>query len=322
MEENNKTMENQENQNRKRRDIWKISTFILIAIILVLGFLSFSGNITGNFILGNSKNTISSEDAGGKLLDYYIQQGAEGLSIDSIEEVSGVYQVNFVYQGSIVPTFITKDGEFGGQLSSLSLNPFEENQQQPQEVPKSDKPSLELFVMTHCPYGTQAEKGFIPFMESAIKNKVDAKIRFVHYTMHGEEEDKETLRQVCIREEQEDKYLSYLREFLVAGNSQDASKKAGIDENKINTCISNGKAEEYYAKDSELSQQYGVQGSPTLIVNGVEYSSGRSADAYLQTACSAFNTAPSECETLVLSSSTPNTMWGWDDSVAATDAQC
>lgn len=294
-----------------------IYTGVGIVIVLLLIF-AIPKYFTGNAI----KNTISPEDAGEKLLNYYIQQGAEGLSVDSVEEVSGVYKVNFVYQDSIVPIFITKDGEFTGELSSLSLSPFEENQQQTQEIPKSDKPLLELFVMTHCPYGTQSEKGFIPFMESAIKNKVDAKIRFVHYTMHGEEEDKETLRQVCIREEQGNKFLTYLKEFLVAGNSQDASKKAGIDESKVATCVSNGKAKEYYAKDSELSQQYGVQGSPTLIVNGVESSSGRSADAYLQTACLAFNTAPPECGTLVLSSSTPNPMWGWDDSSAATDAQC
>jgi len=31
-----------------------------------------------------------------------------------------------------------------------------------QELPKTAKPKVELFVMSHCPYGTQAEKAMIP----------------------------------------------------------------------------------------------------------------------------------------------------------------
>jgi hypothetical protein len=33
--------------------------------------------------------------------------------------VSGVYQVNLVYQNEIVPIYMTKDGEYIGSLSKL-----------------------------------------------------------------------------------------------------------------------------------------------------------------------------------------------------------
>lgn len=51
--------------------------------------------------------------------------------------------------------------------------------------------------------------------------------------------------------------------------------------------------------EESLAGQYGVSGSPTLIINGVLYNGARTADAYKQAICSAFNNAPAECsETL------------------------
>ena len=47
--------------------------------------------------------------------------------------------------------------------------------------------------------------------------------------------------------------------------------------------------------DEELTDKYGVTGSPTLIINGVDYSGARTSEAYKQAICSAFKTAPAEC---------------------------
>ncbi|MEM2131153.1 MAG: GILT family protein, partial [Candidatus Woesearchaeota archaeon] len=71
---------------------------------------------------------------------------------------------------------------------------------------KKDKPEVQLFVMSHCPFGTQMEKGILPVVE-LLGNKIDFKVRFVYYAMHGEVEVKEQLRQYCIQKEQQDKYL-------------------------------------------------------------------------------------------------------------------
>lgn len=293
-----------------RENPWVLSTLVLGAVVLLLLFLNFKGGITGN--------VISADDASERLLDYYTQGGADGLELDSVVEENGLYKINFKYQGAIVPIYMTKDGSMAGSMTALVRQTISEEQNE--EVPKTDKPKVELFVMTYCPYGTQAEKGFIPFIE-AIGNLVDAKIRFVHYFMHGDTEEQETYTQVCIREEQSSKYLVYLREFLVEGNSEAALKKAGIDSVKLNDCIDK-KAKDYYAEDSELSEKYGVQGSPTLIINGAIISSGRSPASYLSAVCSAFNTSPSECTSLELDSSNPSPMWGWEISSSSSTASC
>jgi hypothetical protein len=304
---------------KMKENPWIIATSILAIIVLVLLF--------GNLVTGNS---ISKEDAGQKLLALYSSQGVEGLTLDSVEEISGLYRVNFLYQGQTVPIYLTKDGEFAGSLNALPTENTQETETETpsQEITKSDKPKVELFVMTYCPYGTQAEKGLIPVIE-ALGNSIDAKIRFVHYFMHGEKESNETDTQICIREEQNDKFLVYLREFLVEGNSANALTKAKIDTVKLNDCIKN-RAAGYYAEDSQLSEGYGVQGSPTLVINGEIVSSdgknyafnkekipfSRSPNTYKQIVCSLFNSSPESCNA-ELSTKGPAAMWGWDESSAS-----
>jgi hypothetical protein len=187
----------------------------------------------------------------------------------------------------------------------------------PTQVTKSDKPKVELFVMTHCPYGTQSEKGIIPAFE-ALGTTADTKIRFVHYFMHGDKEEQETYTQICIREEQSTKFLKYLKCFLADSNSSRCIKNASIDSAKLATCIST-KAKDYYKVDSDLSNKYGVQGSPTLIINGAESNAGRNSASYLAGICAAFNKAPSACSN-TLSSSNPSAGFGYSASDSAASA--
>jgi protein-disulfide isomerase len=189
---------------------------------------------------------------------------------------------------------------------------------QSQEIVKSDKPKVELFVMTHCPFGTQAEKGMIP-VYNELGNLIDAKIRFVHYFMHDPEEA-ETPRQVCIREEQPDKFIPYLECFLEEGDNNKCITEAKIDTTKLNDCISKN-AENYYKDDSELSEGYGVQGSPSLIINGKMVNSARDSQSYLKIICSAFNTPPEICNTAELSSQSPSPGFGYGAGPATT-ASC
>jgi protein-disulfide isomerase len=302
-----------------RENPWMLSTVILGVLVLIFLVGSFGG--TGFAITGGA---IGVDNVGSNFIQFAENQ-VEGIKVLGVTEENGFYNIEYSSSKGDGIVQVTLDGKFlvTGLIPMNEEVPTASTDSNPAEsveVPKSDKPEVELFVMTHCPYGTQAEKGFIPFMES-VGNLVDAKIRYVHYFMHDPEET-ETPRQVCIREEQPTKYLSYLREFLVEGNSDSALIKAKIDVDAMNECISNGNAEKYYDEDSKLSESYGVRGSPTLVVNGAIANSGRDAASYLSAACSAFNNIPSECSSLELSSQAPSPMWGWDASGSATTAQC
>jgi hypothetical protein len=181
-------------------------------------------------------------------------------------------------------------------------------------VVKSDKPKVELFVMAYCPFGLQMEKAYLPVME-LLKNKAQMDVKFVYYSMHGQKEVEENTRQYCIQKEQSDKYIPYLKCFTAADDSKGCLAKAGVNENKMNACFTAtdkqfGIMADYndqskwlsgqfplYPVYADLNTKYNVQGSPTLIINGVEAQAARTPEDVKKAVCNSFTSAPSECNT-------------------------
>ncbi len=293
----------QTQQIKSKKNPWIISTIILGIVVLVLLFFVLKGTITGS--------VISEEKAGKAVVDWANSQTGGGVELIKVEEEYGLYKVIVSYKSQSIPLYVTKDGKTLVQgVLSLDSESNEKSQSQNEnpQAPKSDKPKVELFVMSYCPYGTQAEKGIIPVFE-LLKDKIDSSIRFVHYVMHGDKETQENFRQICIREEQSDKFLNYLKCFLEDANYSKCLTEAGINTVSLEDCIEN-RVEDYYKVDSDLSQGYGVRGSPTLVINGQIISSGRSSSAFLDTICSGFNDTPEECSE-ELSSNTPSPGFGY-----------
>jgi len=322
-----------------KRNPWMIASFILGIAVIILLFLVFRGGITGNVVSG--------EDAGEKIVEYLNGMTKGGVEYVSEKDIGNLYEITVSYQGKNIPVYITKDGEYFVQGAvPITGNAIDNAETEaPTEVVKSDKPVVELFIMSHCPYGTQAEKGIIPVFE-LLKTKIDAKIRFVNYAMHGEKEIYEELNQYCIQKEQSDKFYPYLKCFLGKTGSE-ADGKACLTEVKIDTaklekCTKAADTEFEVTKyfedksswasgrfplfkiDDALNKEYGVQGSPTLVINGKQVSSGRDSASYLKTICSAFNSAPAECDT-ALSSASPSSGFGYAAASASASnnaAQC
>ncbi len=190
-------------------------------------------------------------------------------------------------------------------------------------IPKSDKPKVELFVMSKCPYGLQMEKALIPAYD-LLSKRADISVKFVSYAMHGQEEVEENTRQYCAQEQDKDKYFAYLECYATNEDSAGCMKVSGLNENKINSCVTKTNKEyaimdkfndqttwlngryPVYPIDDALNTKYGVQGSPTLVINGVQVESGRTPNAIKATICAAFNKAPSECgQTLAIASPQP-----------------
>jgi len=159
-------------------------------------------------------------------------------------------------------------------------------------------PTFQFFIMSHCPYGTQMAKGVIPMWEK-LKDKANIELRFVSYTMHGAQEDLDNNRLICLREEQSSKLIEYLKCF-VYGDGSEASSQAciistGVDKAKLDSCLATSVAA-YMETDKALNTQYGVQGSPTVVING------ENAEVYprdpatvAKALCDAFTTKPAEC---------------------------
>lgn len=319
-----------------KQNPWILSTLVLgiLAIILVFSVVADA--------------SMAPEAVGKSFVDYINEQGGANIEyVSAIDFSPSLYQVNVLANGQEVPAHITKDGLYMVQvvmpLSEQEVDPLEipeQDEPAPVDVVKSDKPKVELFVMSHCPYGTQAVKGIIPVLETLGK-KIDFDLRFVYYAMHptaGEVE--EQLNQYCIQKEQEDKLVTYLKCFLDKGDGASCLDSTGIDKAKLTACAATADEEfnimanledesgwlsgrfPKFDIDKELNEQYGVKGSPNLIINGKSVNVARSPSAYLDAICGAFNVAPEECLT-ELSSQAYQPGFGYDYAGdAGSAAQC
>ncbi len=286
----------------------------------------------GNIGLGDEA-TLDKTELEAKVQDY-IQEivGPQGLNIEvvSIESFNeSFYTVNFtllkdgISQGDNA-IFLTKDGlALVGNPPMMLDEPVpqvQQPQQEPQavEVQKSDKPEVEVFVMSYCPYGLQMQKAVLPVMK-LLGSRADIETKFVSYIMHDWQEIEENTLQYCIQKEQNEKYFDYLNCFVIEGNSQACLVSAGVNLESLNNCAAAADAEfgitaayddkaswlngvyPIYNVHKELNELYGVQGSPAFVINGTVVSAGRSPEAVKQAICNAFNEAPAECSEVLSS---------------------
>jgi hypothetical protein len=202
---------------------------------------------------------------------------------------------------------------------------------------KKAKPSVEVFVMSHCPFGTQIEKGILPVVD-LLGDKIDFELKFCDYAMHDKKEIDEQLAQYCIQEEQNGKFLDYLNCFLEDGDSDRCISEIGIDKEKLSFCIDatdkQFKISESYADKSTWkgsfpsfdlfksdNLKYGVQGSPTLVINGVQARTGRDSASLLDAVCTGFKDEPSECSES-LSSANPSSGFGFGTTANTAASTC
>lgn len=206
------------------------------------------------------------------------------------------------------------------------------------EVVKNDRPQVELFVMSYCPYGLQMEKAYLPAWD-LLKSKADIDIKFVSYAMHGKEEIDENTRQYCIGQQSEDKLIAYLKCFVAEDNYSKCLSAVGLTDSKLASCV--GSADKTYKitanfndqaswlsgrypmynVHADLNEKYGVQGSPTLVINGKEVNVGRTPEAVKQAICAAFNNPPDECKK-TLSNSGYSAGFGLTTSDVQTNVEC
>lgn len=324
-----------EHKPKYRLNWWMILSLVLFVLLI--------GAIVWGLNKGSSDaSTLKPDEAADKALLLINQNILKGQAVATKKNVSvdgGLYKLVLSLQGQDIESYITKDAKlfFPSFIDLTKSEPSSNNQQPATEVTKSDKPVVELFVMSHCPYGTQIEKGIIPAIET-LGDKVDFKLKFVNYAMHykiGEVE--EQINQYCIQKEHPEQLLPYLKCFLEAGKGNDCLLKLNLT---VGDC--------YAATDKEFNisgelkdqskwrgqyprfsinelenQKYSIQGSPTLIINGVVVSSGRDAKSLLSVICSAFNSAPEECKKDLSTYGAPSIGFGYTAGAAgAASAEC
>lgn len=307
----------------------KILVVGLLALVLVASALFFLQKNDVDNITEDGK-VLSAEESKIKIEAFInenlMPQGSKA-SIKEFVEEGDLYKVVVDIGNGQEPvnSYLTKDGkkffpqtidieEIEKQKREAEEKARVEKEKEVAEMEKNDKPVVELFVMSHCPYGTQIEKGILPVLET-MDDKIDFELKFCTYAMHGEKELQEQLRQYCIQKEEPGKFENYLNCFLEEEDrSDECLVKAEVNSSKLASCMSTTD-KEYKVMESfnnketwlngrfpifdvykEDNEKYEIAGSPGLVVNGKKVQSGRDSKSLLEIICSGFNEQPEECK--------------------------
>lgn len=288
--------------------IWQIISVIFIALFLISLFKPFSSGVSGNTV----KSTI---------------EELSGANVLSIEKENGLYKIQVKDdQGNEGIIYMSMDGELllQGAIQVEKLREYVNSVkdttggavQEVKEYPKTEKPSVKLFVMSQCPYGLLAESVIAPVL-TLLKNKIDFTLNYIadetaegFNSLHGQVEVDEDLRQLCINKYYPEKLFNYLdcvnKDIRnVANIWEKCAADNGIDVEKIKNCASTTDGKALLKNSIAETEKYQVTGSPTLIINDVNYNGARTPDAYKASICSAFTKVPEECsQTLSTTSET------------------
>jgi len=270
------------------------------------------------------------------------------VNVKTVAPEGALYNIVLEINGKEYTSYMTNDGkkffQSGIDIDQATADAQKDKKKQADEqanvdLPKSDKPDVELFVMSHCPYGAQIEKGILPVIE-ALGNKINFTLKFCDYAMHGQKEINEQLTQYCIQKKNKDKLFKYLNCFIDKNDSSACLKSAGLNKTTIDSCVKS--ADQQYLVMKKFNDKktwangnfppfdiykadnakYSVQGSPSLIINGVQAQSERDSASLLTSICSAFNNPPAECGKK-LSSTPPSPGFGkGTDAGSTSDAGC
>ena len=190
-------------------------------------------------------------------------------------------------------------------------------------TPGDNRPQVDFFVMSYCPFGNQAETILEPVYQQ-LKEKADFIPRYVIYSnyrgggpnycidedselcsMHGIVELHQDIREKCVYKHMGiDKWFEFALAMNEKCNSQNADEcwegvadELGLDKDKIEKCAEE-EGEELIREDKKIGDMLGVSGSPTLFFEGEKYGGARSVEGYMSALCSNFDDMPEECDTV------------------------
>jgi hypothetical protein len=293
----------------------KINTSFILIILMIAAFLIGYGSKNGVSIgIFNDKKP---EEVAQQAIEYinqnFLAMSEEGATLVSVAEESGVYKFTMLIEDQEYNSYITKDGKilFPDGVPMITKEEAEARAEAGamtcEDLNKSNEPIIEAFVVSQCPFGTQMQRILneivknIPELDNYITVKYMGEIQDGKITaMHGDEEAQENLRQICIREEQKDKYWNYIDCYIKEGQSEQCLVTALVDIAVLDQCVEDtSRGLEYAQKDFDSENEYEVTGSPTLILNKGNVSEfdfgGRTAEAVKTVICCGFDSPPAFC---------------------------
>lgn len=273
------------------------SLYLIIVILIITAFFLFQK------IVGGGKSKMETEIIP-KVIKKVLGNNTAKISISNLKRVSGVYEFDLTINGQKYHSFISADGKIlfpsGQKIDEVKTQTTqtEEKKLTCEDITKSKTPSLTAFVVSQCPFGLQMQRVFNkaiteqPELNSYLNVKYIGSIENGKVVaMHGDKEARENLKQICIREEQKEKYWPYVTCYMKEDKSEECNTTVGIDTLQLNSCLTDNDRGLKYAKaDFDLAKRFQVSGSPSLLINNKQIVSefdfgGRVPNAVKQLVC-------------------------------------
>src|SRR4030042_6429915 len=178
-----------------------IKKSVLFAVIGVLVLVIIAGGIF--FWYKTKAKVISTDAAANKAITYITQNfGLSPTLIDSVKE-DNAFKVRFTINATDYTSYVSLDGKYLFP-EGYDMNATTTQSQTQQEIVKSDKPDIDLFVMAFCPFCNQAEDTMLPAY-NLLKDDANWKIHFIVNvsgntvsSLHGEPEVLQDEREACV----------------------------------------------------------------------------------------------------------------------------
>jgi len=158
--------------------------------------------------------------------------------------------------------------------------------------------TIELFVMSQCPYGVQAE-GLVKNVIDTFGGEVNLSLHFIanegangsFTSLHGQNEVDEDLRQVCIiKYYPQNTLINYLscveKNYTQVGQIwEGCASQNQIDVNVIKGCSAGIEGKTLLSDNMKRTGELGVGSSPTIYLNGTLYGGGRDESSMARSIC-------------------------------------
>ncbi len=190
----------------------------------------------------------------------------------------------------------------------------------PTSMASLEKVDTNLYVMSQCPYGTQAVDT-IAGVKDKLGDAVNLNINYILYpasqfagkeaqycldglcSMHGVNEVKGDIVQLCAMKYNPDDYLKMITcqnqdASSIPDNWEQCASAAGLNVDKIKACYEGDEGKQLLEQSAAKSDEAKATGSPTIYINDSQYTGSRSENDFMRAICSAYqdDEKPSACD--------------------------
>ncbi|MGM5480872.1 MAG: hypothetical protein ACQESE_00510 [Nanobdellota archaeon] len=172
-----------------------------------------------------------------------------------------------------------------------------------------EKVPVELYVMSQCPYGVQAEDAIIPAIQDLGEENFDLQIEYIatdngddtFSSLHGQPEVEGNIVQLCAEEHAPEKHLDFISCMnkdmnAIPGNWESCAKDMNMPVEEIRTCYEGDEGNNLHRASLQRAQAADASGSPTIYIGGERYNGGREELDFKRAFCAEFeNEKPAAC---------------------------